>query len=217
MIQKKIVQTKVAGAAGSGVIQETRKGIGIGASVGGAVGGFLGSWGGPIGIGIGITVGGAIGGYFGNRISEGGERQLQDSYATPNYSSPQGQRDFVLPSGTPLFHGTRWSGGPKWWESGLPNKQGEDGGISFALNPNATPKIKNAQYILEYKLRRDVRVTGCPSKGDFHAILSRNRQAVCYTPHETELVFHPSNLANCVEFVYAHERPKNQLLEVVVK
>jgi hypothetical protein len=199
------------------VIQQTRTGIGVGATIGGAIGGFVGAWGGPVGIGVGATIGGFIGGFVGNSLSEGGARQLQASYPHPAYKTSEGQKGFRLTKGTPLFHGTRWStGNPKWWETSTPDKTGEDGGISFALDPAETPKIKNAQIILEYKLRKDIQVTGCPNKGAFHSILTKDNKAVCYTTKETEIVFHPNNLDSCVEFVYAHEAKKDQLLEVVV-
>lgn len=200
---------------GSGVIQETKTGIGVGAIVGGTVGGLVGLLGGPAVAAVGATVGAAVGGYIGSVVTGDGTRQLENSYPTPDYRSSEGRKTFVLKKGTPLFHGTRWvKNTQKWWENSMPNKTGEDGGISFALDPNQTPKIRNAQIILEYRLKKDVTVTGCRSKGDFYEILSQDSQAVCYAVHETELVIHPSNLSKCIEFVYAHESQKT--LEQIV-
>ena len=84
-----------------------------------------------------------------------------------------------------LYHGTRWKeGDPQWWLTGdgFPDKVGEDGGISFTLDKDASPKIKNAQVILFYK------AIECAKKGDFYKTLQANPDKVCYTKAEEEVV-----------------------------
>jgi hypothetical protein len=96
----------------------------------------------------------------------------------------------LLKKGTPLYHGTRWvATTPKWWGIGkFPNKVGEDGGVSFTLDCDATPKVKNAQMILEYELLQDVEAIECDTKAQFYDILRSNGAAVCYTKQEQEVV-----------------------------
>jgi hypothetical protein len=97
-----------------------------------------------------------------------------------------------LEKGTSLYHGTRWQkGATKWWRdssSPFPNKEGEDGGISFTLDPDATAKVKNANVILEYSLAKDVEARQCSSKGEFYKILQNDSLAVVYTEKEQEVV-----------------------------
>jgi|SRR5580658_4954260 hypothetical protein len=108
-----------------------------------------------------------------------------------------------LKKGTSLYHGTRWqTGSLEWWtnaESPFPNKVGEDGGISFTLDPDATPKVKNANMILEYTLAKDIAARECGSKGEFHAILQNDHLAVVYTKKEEEVVIHPDALGHYLE------------------
>lgn len=116
------------------------------------------------------------------------------------------QKNF--PEGTSFFHGTRWaSGNPRWWESGspFPNKEGEDGGISFTSDPDASPKTKNANVLLEYKLLWELDATYCASKGDFYSLVQKGN--VCCTDAEKEIVFPASSVADWLEFArVVHER-----------
>jgi hypothetical protein len=107
-----------------------------------------------------------------------------------------------LAKGTILYHGTRWQPSePKWWGIGkFPNKVGEDGGVSFTLDCDATPKVKNAQVILEYELLMDIDAIDCKSKAEFYDILRSNNAAVCYTKKEEEVVISLDYLSTYLQF-----------------
>lgn len=107
-----------------------------------------------------------------------------------------------LKKGTSLYHGTRYQNDQKqWWGIGkFPNKEGEDGGVSFTLDADATPKVKNANVILEYTLTRNVDAIECKSKGEFYQILKNDATSVCYTRHEQEVVIALAHLDHYLEF-----------------
>jgi hypothetical protein len=95
-----------------------------------------------------------------------------------------------LKRGTRLYHGTIWREGDLiWWGSGkYPNKQGEDGGVSFTLNKNSSSKTRNAGIIIEYSLKDDTCVIHCEHKSKFSSILRLIPEAICYTKSEEEVV-----------------------------
>jgi hypothetical protein len=112
-------------------------------------------------------------------------------------------RTIRLAKGTSLFHGTRYEkGGPKWWEgddSPYPNRAGEDGGVSFTRDVDASPKTKNANVLLEYTLAWDLDAIHCASKGEFYKIFQNDSSAVCFTDHEQEVSFPPGAIEDWME------------------
>ena len=95
----------------------------------------------------------------------------------------------TLVKGTVIYHGTRWREGQiKWWEKGFPNKEGEDGGVSYSLDDRSSPKIRMAQVVIQYKLIKDLDYLVCNSKADFYPTFSNNPEILaCWTRVENEL------------------------------
>lgn len=95
----------------------------------------------------------------------------------------------TLEKGTIIYHGTRWKQGQeKWWKTGFPNKEGEDGGISFCLDDSSSPKITNAEVLIQYKLIKDLSYLVCKSKAEFYNVFSKQPQTIaCWTKTENEL------------------------------
>jgi hypothetical protein len=192
-----------------GVVQRTAKGAAIGSAVGGVVLGgaaFLAS--GPVGWGItgGLALGAAVGHWLSGPGPLSGPPALSPA---PAYDKSQGVQQRSLPRGTYLYHGTPWKKGDKqWWGKGqYPKNEGEDGGISYTLDPSATPKIrfKNCP-VLVYRTTGVVPLTACPSKSQFLAQFGQ-RAAACYTPTEREVSFRKATMPGYLEYVgyYMHQ------------
>lgn len=118
---------------------------------------------------------------------------------TPHMDHPS----VTLSAGTTLYHGTRWRPGDvRWWEgsSPFPNQEGEDGGVSFTLHPDASPKTRNADVVLGYQLEWDVNAFHCSSKGEFYPLLKSNPENVCYASAEEEVVFSLEYVAEWLRF-----------------
>jgi hypothetical protein len=190
------------------VAQLTKTGKTVGAATGTAVGGVLGAVagskvgysvgtlvgmalagpvGGVLGFAGGVIVGYKAGKSIGNWITGG--NKYQD--LPPEDMNLQRLRVGQLPSGTRLYHGTRWrKGEPKWWKNDIPNREDkDDGGVAFTRDPSSTPKVRNAQIIIQYVLKQNVNVILCRTKGEFRAILLANPDAVVYAPAEQEVRF----------------------------
>lgn len=118
----------------------------------------------------------------------GSDAQSSSSSSPKAASEP---KFFSVPTGTSVYHGTqRREGEKEWWlgENPYPNKEGEDGGVSFTLNPNASPKTRKATVLLEYTVEWNIQAFHCERKGDFYDIFRENPEAICYTLAEEELV-----------------------------
>ena len=199
-VQRRAASAPPVQGAVNGVVQRTVKGAVAGGAVGAGLGwlgaGLLAS--NPVGWGItgGLLAGAALGHLFTR-----GKQAPPTPSPLPVYDRSSGIQPSALDSGTYLYHGTRWrEGTPKWWGAGkYPNKEGEDGGISFTLRPEATPKVKNADVILVYQLTKQIPLLMCPTKGDFYKQLRRG--SACYTPTEQEVVFQLADLASHLRFV----------------
>jgi hypothetical protein len=198
------------------IVQRTKIGKKVGTAVGGSIiatglgaAGYL--FGGPIGAVLGSAMGLLIGGKLGNLA--GNKLTGRNSYESiPQVTFEAKDLDFTLPKGTRLYHGTRWHEGEKeWWKTSFPGHEGEDGGISFTLDPKSTPKVKNAQIIIEYKLKQNTNVIYCKGKGDFKKILTGNPDSVCYTNAEREISIAPNKVATYLEYLDEYNGAKSDL------
>lgn len=116
-----------------------------------------------------------------------------------------GTHTFV--KGTQLFHGTK--GDKQWWlEDPFPNKEGEDGGLSFTLDPNASPKTRNATMLLVYAFNEDVKAEVHDTKGSFRKSLQADSSAVCHTAAEAEVVMSRDAAEFFLDFVEARPQKK---------
>jgi len=171
---------------------------------------------GPIGGVIGL-VGGAIVGY-----KKGGD--LGDWLTGPNKYSELPEENLnlqnlmvgQLKAGTYLFHGTRWkSGQDKWWLKSIPNSiDKDDGGVCFTRDPSSTPKVRNADIIIQYVLNRTVKVVICRQKGEFKAILEKDPNAVVYAPAEQEVRFNLPYAQSVLKYdtVYEGNKRGNEIV-----
>jgi hypothetical protein len=189
---------------GAQVAQPTILGGLKGAGVGGIVGGVMGSFIPVVGTSIGGTVGALVGGFIGGYVLDSSHK----AYASlPQRTAPVINGSTLrLPRGTSLFHGTRWQEGEQeWWRTSTPGrKNDEDGGVSYTLVPETSPKVRNAHVILEYKLTRDVDVTVCKSKADFGRNL-KSQDDVCYTPAEQEVKIRVQDGSRLLTFSAAYD------------
>ena len=135
------------------------------------------------------------------RRNVGSSTSEQDEKASS--SSEQALAPISIPKDTALFHGTKSD--TKWWETSnpYPNKDGEDGGVSFALDPDATSKIRTAEWVLCYKAKIDFIATKHASKSTFYSYLNAHKTECCYTTTETELVMKAAQCSTYLTFVKA--------------
>jgi hypothetical protein len=185
--------------------------LGLGATAGITVGVIAGlnAWN-PIGwgLGAGLLVAGGTGYYFGGRKS-------YSQLPTVTVPTPVGGR-LRLAQGTCLYHGTRWQEGEdEWWRrSGATpgRRDDEDGGVSFTLDPGSTPKVRNANVIIRYRLTRDVDAKHCSSKAQFHSELQSNGELACYAKAEQEVKIRTASLPGLVAFVDDFEGQSRSIL-----
>lgn len=104
---------------------------------------------------------------------------------------------------TTVYHGTR--GELKWWEGSepFPNRDDEDGGVSFTLDVEASPKTKNASWILDYEFIKDVEAIECRGKHEFYNNFRHDERAVQYAEAEKEIKIASRNCVNVLRFVDA--------------
>lgn len=123
----------------------------------------------------------------------------------PRGTIPEIENGYLhIPKGHLLFHGTRWQEGTqRWWETSMPNRVDEDGGISFTLDPSSTPKVINAQIVIAFRATRLIKARVCKSKGEFYQLLN-STEDVCYARHEQEVKFRTSVTENYLRFDRAY-------------
>ena len=88
----------------------------------------------------------------------------------------------------------------------------EDGGVSFTLDPGSTPKVKNANVIIRYRLTQDVNAKHCSSKAQFHSELQSNGELACYAKAEQEVKITTARLPGLIAYVDDFEGQSRSIL-----